>query len=483
MFDKTPPQLKGELQQLTKNAGSQRSFARLVEHAQFISELHIWTKNSLGRAHLVDVAHTLHSELEISLEHLALLELPIDILEMFPGWRNGSRQDFRVSPLDVRLPLVGTRYPMHVLRLQLSPFSVTLSAALLLIRSLLHTLDPSVKLHIAVEPGGNIEALAGVIGDFHPTASERVILFELEMATVFAQDNARGARDSRGEPALLIPRSFRKDRDRSRDSLDRQVERDLCGLPIYRSRVFWEGGNILNDDSSCFIGIDHIRENMHRLGLSEEEVRELFTAEFGDDVVFLGEPTFTQSSDTSNKSGQAAFHIDLDIGLLGRLEDGSPPIALLASPTSTLEHIPEVLQTSRLVSDHFLDETAAKELIEFEYRAYAEERQPILDLYRAALVERGYRVIEMPDLRISPSDNLFSTRNLDFTYCNILCGLKDKSPTIFYLPYKLNALDKLAEQAFLSTGSKVQKVSKTSRLANLLMLFRGGLRCACGQIY
>jgi hypothetical protein len=474
------------LRSIIASVGKTCSFSELLAHGELIAQLHDWCKTALEDAHLVPVASTLYNALEISVAEMALLGIPVDILHHFPNWQTGSRDGFAPQNLHIRLPNIGASHPIGLLRLQLSPFSPTLSAALLLIRRLIEVLDESVKLSVAVEPGGNLEALHEIIGGFGKRAKERVSLIELQMTSVFAQDNARGAASENGDPLVLIPRGFRQEREREREALNTQLNLEQFQLPIVRSNLYWEGGNIINDDRCCFIGIDHIRENMTRLGLSKDEVLALFHAEFGSEIEFLGsfeDTAYHPGEFRPYSTGQASFHIDLDLHVLGKVADGKAPVALLASPEAGLTQLELVLERKQIVADHFLSAEDAREHIDIEYRAYAEERLERLHSYRASLENRGYRVVDVPDLRIDPRDNLFSTRNLDFIYCNVISANHSGVPTIFYLPYNLEPLDALAEKAYRETGCNVVRVSKTGRLANFLMLFNGGLRCACSQIY
>ncbi|MCB0333020.1 MAG: hypothetical protein KDD55_05940 [Bdellovibrionales bacterium] len=474
------------LRSLISSSGKSRTFSELLEYGKLIAELHQWCTTSLSERHLVEVAASLKAELTISGNEMDQLGIPVDLLPCFPDWEKGSREGFSPPPSRFHLPKIGAAKKLCFLRLQLSPFSPTLSAALLLIRRLIETLDETVRFSIAVEPGGNLEALHQIISEFGENVGERVSLVELQTTSVFAQDNARGARSQHDTPLLLVPRGFRQERERAREALHHQLTPQNFELPIGYSSLYWEGGNIVNDTHGCFIGVDHIRENMVRLGLTKDEVIALFQSEFGEHIEFMGsfEDTDYHPGDfRPYSSGQASFHIDLDLHVLGQLDKNEPPVALLASPEIGLQFSESILSLRKLVHDHFLTEEHAREHISFEYHSYAEERHERLKTYRKALETRGYRVVEVPDLRIDPRDNLFSTRNLDFIYCNVLSGNHRGSPTIFYLPYAVDQLDKRAEQSYREAGCNVVKVSQTGRLANLLMLFNGGLRCACSQIY
>lgn len=477
--------LQQQLKALVGESSRPLVFGELLHFGQLMTDLHLWCKRVLREAHLVEVAAALNNTLEISMEELALLELPTDILRDFPDWELGSRARFAPPPLALNLPRLGGSDPIGLVRMQLSPFSATLSAALLLLKHMLFLAGGSIRFQVAVEPGGNLDTLAEVIFDFDPTARERVVLYELQSASVFAQDNGRGALTGLGQPALLIPRGFRQERGRGREALDTQVRQELGGIQVHRSRLYWEGGNVLNDDLICLIGMDHVRENMLRFGLTAEEVKLLFRSEFGDKIAFLGDldaATFDLSEQRALETGQASFHLDLDVALLGTINARKPPVALVAAPNETLPLIDKVLRNRELTKEHFLDEQASRQVIGLGYRRYAEERAVKLESYSRVLTELGYEIIPVPDLRIDPNRNLFSTRNLDFVYCNVMPGLIKGRPSVVYLKYGIPALDHRAEQAYREAGCSPVPVTNSGRLANLLMLFRGGLRCACSQI-
>ncbi len=434
----------------------------------------------------MEVASVLNNQYAISLEEMSLLEVPVDILSSFPAWKVASQEGFQPKQSNLTLSAIGANTEIQILRLQLSPFSATLSAALLLLRRLLETLGSATHFQVAVEPGGNVEAISDLIFGLHDNARERVQVYELETSSLFAQDNARGAKCLQtGSPVLHVPRGFRQERGRSRDDLLRQGLDNVCGVPIFRSQLFWEGGNILHDGTNLFVGADSIHENMVRLGLTRLQVEELFCAEFGQEVNVLGEvltSSFVTDDFRGFDSGQASFHIDLDLSLPGKIHNEADPVAMLASPSVAFSVLSQILSTKKLTAEHYLSEEEARRVIEFEYKSYAEERIAKLERYNSTLRSCGYSIFEVPDLRIDPQDNLFSTRNLDFIYCNVLPARVADTPSVLYLPYGIPQLDGLAEKCYRNAGCEPLPLSQSGRLANLLMLFRGGLRCACGQI-
>ncbi|MBC8457377.1 MAG: hypothetical protein H8D67_05205, partial [Deltaproteobacteria bacterium] len=303
--------------------------------------------------------------------------------------------------------------------------------------------------------------------------------------TVFAQDNAKAARDEQDNPVLITPRAFPRDTHRAEDELSPEEAERAFGIKVVRSRLYWEGGNIIHDAERYLIGVDTIAGNMARLGLTEHEVIESFSAEFGSEIIPIGDLSSTKfnvSKDGLEESGQASFHIDLDISLLGKFGRKRRPRVLIADPARGLDFLPAVLAHRELFSNHFVPSNRARELIAAEYDAFARERHPKLLAYCATLEELGYLVIGVPDLRIDPKENLFRTVNLDFSYCNVLPGLRRGRPAVYYLPWGIRALDMDAEKRFRKAGVEPVRVSSNFRIANALMKLHGGLHCFCGQL-
>ncbi|MCB0328960.1 MAG: hypothetical protein KDD70_04835 [Bdellovibrionales bacterium] len=490
-FDLVVHNLKSELDEMLQihglNSGERGiPFSTLARASHFLDELRMWGIDALSRAHLVEVCAQLHGQLGLTVEQMGSIGIPADLLEFFPGWRDGVSDGFAPRRPGYQLTTSAAGCPMSVLRLQLSPFSVTVSAALLLLKRLLECLDEDVHFHVAIEPEGNVEEFESIVSTFHSSANNRVQFFRLRTASIFAQDNARGIIAQDGNPAILLPRGFRASRARANDELHAQKSDLLFGFTPYVSQLYWEGGNILSDGHNIFVGADAITENMVRLGLTEAEVRQLFCAEFDGALHFLGRvhrDHFISSDKQIGNTGQASFHLDLDLSLLGAVGDDGGRKALLASPELGLQVADEVLNEKRMVAEHYLSERDAAVKIRSDYREYADRRLPALQEYRELLQSLEYEVVEVPDLRMDPSRNLFSTRNLDLNYCNILPGLVKGVPSIVYLPYGLPVIDQLASSAYRKAGCHPVPLSQFGRLANLLMLFRGGLRCSCSQVY
>jgi hypothetical protein len=457
---------------------------QLARSAALLREWRTAVRCALAERHLVDVAFELAVVLGWPASTLAAVDVPVDVLECFPDWRGGSRVPFVRRAAGVRLAPQGAAVPLETIRLQLSPARGTIPYALLLLRHLLSRLDRTTRFVVVVEPGADIEALRQLVRRFHSTALARVHFVQMRCITVFAQDNARAARDTLGQPVLLIPRAFREGSARQEDELDPAEAERAFGVPVRRSRMYWEGGNIVHDDERCFVGADTIAENAARLGLTRGEVAALLEDEFGLPVTPLGridEVVFDPAADRPSSSGQAAFHIDLDVSLLGRFGRARRPRALVADAARGLDFVDAVLSTRRLVAGHFLPPRDIRRHLRAEYEAHATARHPRLLEYASALAEHGYRVVGVPDLRIDPKMDVFQRVNLDFGFCNVLPALRRNRPALFHFTSGVGPLDRDASRRMRFAGVEPVPVS-TPDVASALMLLHGGLHCCCGSL-
>ena len=471
-----------ELEKLQSEAPSD-TIGRWIECTDALEKYRKWSRRALAENHLVAVASHLHRKLRIEPNHFKALGIPVDLLGQFPRWRAGSRVGFRVQPSGLRASDSGAASPIGWMRVQLSPAPLTTPYALVLLRDLLRQMDSKVRFTVIVEPGANIEGLRDIVRGFRAGAVDRVHFAELGCQSVFAQDNAMAARDGAGTPVLLIPRASAYGQE-IKDALSVEDAQRAFGIRALRSRLYWEGGNILHGPDHCLIGVDTIAENMRRLGLTRREVMEMFAAELGVEVTALGDQDKTRFDwhiDRLSRSGQAAFHIDLDVSLLGSIGPKRKPVALIADPARGLDLLSSVLARRALYTNHFLSSRRAHEVVRAGYDAYARERHPKLLGYNVVLEKCGYRVIGMPDVRINPQENLFRPVNLDFSYCNVLPGLRGGRPAVYYLPWGIRRLDEEAERKMRQAGVNPVRVS-SPRIANLLMSLSGGLHCFCGPL-
>ncbi len=473
-----------ELDAVLRESGVQ-PLPLLIAHAHVLERLRRWCRRALAHHHLVALASHLVERIGADLPGLEALGVPTDILQLFPGWRHRSRKGFRPSGLGLRPPPAGAAEPIGILRLQLSPAAGTIPYALTLLRDLIRRVDPSVRFVVVVEPGADLRALRRLVRQFFSaSAHHRVRFVELRSVSVFAQDNARPARDSDGRPALLIPRAFGRGSTREEDELAPAEAERALGLPIVRSRLVWQGGNIVHDNRQCLVGVDTVAENMVRFGLTAAETRALLSADLGVEITTIGDvrrAKFDHIKEMMVPSGQAAFHIDLDVALLGQFGRRRRPCALVADPVRGLDALRSVLARRSLFTGGFLPAMRAKEFVRAEYEAHARQRYRRLLGYAATLERLGYQIVGMPDLRIDPAENVFASTNLDFGYCNILPGLRHGRPAVHYLPWGIPALDLAAAARFRAAGVQPVRVG-TPAVANALMRLQGGLHCFCGAL-
>ena len=242
---------------------------------------------------------------------------------------------------------------------------------------------------------------------------------------------------------------------------------------------------MLHDEARCLVGADTIAENRVRLGLTSDEATRLLEADLGVPVHALGNAStarYDAERDRVSPSGQATFHIDLDVALLGRVGRGRQPVALVADPARGLRLLDAVLRDRRTAARHLIAPARVRRPLAAEYHASANERAPILDRYRTTLERLGYRVVGMPDLRVRREKSVFGETRLDFTYCNVLPGLNAKRASVHYLPWGIPELDRAAEARLRAAGVRPVAVSTDPTAAHALMRFSAGLQCFCGLL-
>jgi hypothetical protein len=450
-----------------------------------VARLLAWSRRALAQSHLVTVASALHRSLRADLDDLRALRLPVDVLAQFPGWRTGSRAGFRPRRLGLTLRPAGAGRPLGALRIQLSPSSGNAPLALSLLGDLRLRLDHAVRFVVVVEHGVDLSRVQRLAAAFGIAGDPRVRFVHVPSATHYAQDNARAATDAHGFPALLIPRGFRPELGRDESAVGAEEAERALGVRVVRSRTYWEGGNVVHDSDTCLVGADTLAEGRARLGLTEQETLQLLTADLGMSIVALGSPArarFDPSKDELSVSAQASFHLDLDVSLLGRVGRQPRPVALLADPARGFRLLDRVLANPSAITRHLVPVHTARGLLADEFRAAADERQPVLAVYRHTLERSGYRVVGVPDLRLPGKDSALGATRLDFSYCNVLPGLHAGRPAVHYLPWGIRALDREAEARFRAAGVLPVAASPNPGIASALMQLSAGLHCVCGPM-
>jgi hypothetical protein len=442
------------------------------------------TRQALGRTHLVELAAVFSRELHLGPEELRALRLPVDLLDAFPHWRSGSTEGFHLPRARLALAAEAAERPIPALRVHVAPFTGDTPIVLSLLADLDRRLDPATQVMTLVDADTNpleIRRLArAAVG-----RSGRVRFVGADFGTIFARDNAMAAADARGRPVLIVPRTLRTPLERDARPLDIRATERLLGVRVVRSRLHWQGGNVLFDGDTRAVGADTVAENATRLGLAPREVTAIFAAELGHEVTVLGDPARGRFDDERNgmrASGQASYHLDLAVALRGRTR-AHGPAALVADLQAGLDFLPAVLRHTVHGAPPYLATTRGRSLLAAEYRLTARQRTPMLTSYADALTRRGYRVVRVPQLQTRGTQaGPGGLPGRDVVYCNVLPGLNRGTPAVHYTPWGIPSLDAAAAAAFRAAGVRPVPVSRSGYLASAMMDRASGLRCFCGTL-
>lgn len=479
-----PPALGRELAAQRRALGDGAA-PRCFEDAATVARLFAWVRRALAASHLVSVAGALHQAFGADLPALRMLRLPVDLLPLFPRWQEGSRAGFRVQPTGLQVAPAGAALPLGAARLHVAPDVGTAALMLRLLGQLVPRLDRDVALTLVVESARDWRTLTPLLRAALGPAARRARTVALASATVYARDNGLLARDAAGGPVLVIPRGFRPERGCPLVPLAPRAAARSLDRRVVRSLLYWEGGNIVQDGARWFIGADTIVENRMRLGLHEDEIFRILAAEFGSTPIVLGDlrrARYDPETDRMTRSGQASYHIDLDVALLGTLPGRARPVAMVADPALGLALLPAVVRDPVISREHFAPQARARRLITAEYRAAGRERGPLLAAYRARIREAGCDVVHLPDLRGQGKRSPADVRNLDLTACNLVAGRCRGRPAVYYLPWGVRAFDTAVASTFRSLGVRPIPVGSTPHLAHAFMRLGAGLRCLWGPL-
>lgn len=436
---------------------------------------------ALRRAHLVQVAHALVTELGLDRDGLRSLRVPVDLLDAFPEWQAGSTRGFRPRSLGLTLTPESVARPIGAIRLHLSTTAGAVPLAITLLAELRRKFDASTRLVVLIDPDANRRLLQRAAADALGAGS-RVRFVSADFNTIFARDNALAGVDRSGRPVLLVPRKLRDPIAGDEHPLDRRAVSRHLAVRVVSSRFHWQGGNILFDGETLAIGADAIAENVARLGLTADEVTRGLEAEFGRPLTVLGDPAAGRLDARGHRltrSGQASYHVDLDVALLGRPDRSGPPVALVADGRHALKLLPSLIAGNRLSRPPYLSASRARVRMLHEYQTAARLRTPLLNAYRDTLRRRGYRIVDMPELRTRDvHEDVTGLQSI--VYCNVVPGSNRGRAAVHYLPWDIPALDAIAERGYADAGVKTVRVARTAYLATEMMERAAGLRCFCG---
>lgn len=451
--------------------------ANSLKGAQMVDALRVGL--SMGEKHLTQVLRDIFQRPERIPEGLMpALGIPDAVVRAFADWND--QESFQYEALKDGLKLVPEtcQHPVKMIRIQLThdgPVCIGLRT----LRDLLAGLDHSVRLLVTVKPGFSETKVRELLQTFPNYEADRILFWEHSHQTLFAQDNARLARV--GDNSLLLLPGHAS-AHRPGDS--------LYGAPIpsLRSSLHWEGGNVLCDGRHVFVGANSIAANIRGLGLTEEQVRTAFSVEMGYPCVVLGDVALALDKAARGDrgvatrhavdGGQADFHIDLDVCLLGNHPRTGLPMVALADPVLGYDYREEVLAQDELFQGHFCSPAEARELYRESLDRSVLRRRTLLESYLQRFEELGYDVIKMPDLRVLSDENYLARQNFTFSYCNALALNMAATPTVCLLPTGLKEMEAKVEQLYGEVSVKVQWIGE-AEAAQELMAMRGGLHCFC----
>ena len=460
---------------------------QICRHAHECAEVSKDVRRRLRKEHLTHVYADLLGNNQLDDSDLVALGFIPDIVRSFARPTDSDSFQYIPSSPGFQLLPESASHPLTHMRMQMPEGADSVAVGLKLLRDLLLALDPTITLTVLVKPGVNRNRVGSLIRLWgaEPT---RVRLIEHSCQTLFAQDNGKTGIMPDGTTALMLPRATNN--GRKGDQLSPEKLSGLVGIPVLTSKLYWEGGNVLFDGQTCVIGAKTIAYNVTHLGLDEHQVREAFRLEFGARILVLGNLKLTiesaraeENAASDSESGQADFHIDLDICLLGPTAGSGRPIVAIADPLAGAKYQGAVLRQRDLFEHHFLPARDMKHYFGQMLQATIERRVPVLEEYEKTLKSAGYTLVGIPDIRLAPDLNYLGRVNMSFNYCNVLpVGNASGRPLIYLFHYGIPALDKGADKAYRSCGLKPVPIGVDVTSAHELLLLGGGLHCLCAKM-
>jgi hypothetical protein len=464
---------------------------QICRHSKRCSELSKDVRRRLRKEHLTHVySDVVRRTSNLDERDLETLGFAPNILSCFGRPTDPNSFQYKPTVSGFQLLPESAKHSVRHLRLQMPDSGESVAIGLKLLRDLLLALDPAITFTVIVKPGVNRNRMASLIRSWgaEPT---RVSLVEHACETLFAQDNGKTGILPDGTTALMLPRAA--NRSRNGDTLSPEKLSDLLGLPILSSKLYWEGGNVLYDGHTCLIGAQTIANNVTRFGLSEQQVKEAFKLEFGAKVLVMGDMKSALESARahdengnadSSETGQADFHIDLDLCVLGQVAAGSRrPVVAIADPLLGAKYRSSILRRQELFEHHFLPAKDMQYYFRQILQATIERRVPLLEGYAKTLKAAGYALIGVPDIRLAPELNYLARVNMSFNYCNVLpAGHHSGRPVVYLFHYGIPTLDKAADKVYRSCGLKPLPISSDVTTAHELLMLRGGLHCLCAKM-
>jgi hypothetical protein len=469
--------------------------------SQQLERLACTVRERLASEPLPDVYRDVVGDVTLEDDELSRLGFAPDIVRCFESrQRPLDRFVYEPSVSGFELLVEHARCPLRHVRLQLPSAPQTVALGLKLLRDAVYRLDRAIEITVLVPRTANPVALARLAARWGQSRAP-VRFIKHRTRSLFAQDNAKTGVDAAGRRTLLVPRQTGAgERGSLLDGAEALAE--ALGVALKRSRLLWEGGNILCDGRRCLVGANTVAMNQVCLGLSASEVRTALAAELGAaELVVLGDENaardvlrkalLDRASDEAPpgrrpsgpyrlEAGQADFHLDLDVAALGPLPSGRPAVAL-ADPDAGLQHLAAIQALDERFAGHFLPPADMRTVLAARAERTTERRRIWLGLYRRQLEDAGYEVVSVPDFRLSPSDHYLDRFNFQFNYVNVLPHGSPEQPHVYLWRYGVPELDDAARAAYHACGVETATLAEEST-ANETMRLYGGPHCVVSKL-
>jgi hypothetical protein len=299
--------------------------------------------------------------------------------------------------------------------------------------------------------------------------------------TIWTQDPFLVLAGPDDEITLLTSKEF----DRADDRLMAEVIAREGSYRVQPSGLFFEGGNIVSDETHILIGANTIRRNAVELDVPDAEVVLRFEEELGRRVLVVG------------PFPQPIAHIDMAITPLGggRIAVADAAAGAAIAERALKDNPASVAAFERWCEEHFFGDPAIRELTgkdgplmapkvtgrTAEMIARSREVAPLLNGVAASLERHGYRVERVPLLfggpEAEPREDDTERMRAAYpmlTYNNVLLET-DESGRRVYLPrYGWPAMDDAARAAWTALGFAVRPIDGLTISA----MYGGALRCA-----
>ena len=314
---------------------------------------------------------------------------------------------------------------------------------------------------------------------------DRIRFLELPEAspiTIWAQDPFLVLERADGSGVLLASRSF----ERADDRLMAEKIAGSAGMALRQSALLFEGGNIVSDEETIFVGANTIRHNAVEFGLPEAEIVTRFQDELGRRVLVVG------------PLPQPVSHIDMVLTPIG--ERGlalADPAAGARIVRQAIEEDPgTVAAFEQACEENFFGHPGITEIpgeggqpitapeMDGEttrMAAISDRLGPVFDRIGRGLEEYGYTVHRIPFLfggpESVPPDRQEAGQRAGYpmlTYNNVLLQAEGDVRRVYLPRYGLGAMDAAASRAWERLGFHASHIDGVTISA----MYGGALRCA-----